>query len=180
METQRALALDPLPLIINAELGWAYYWSRQYDRAIEQFHKTVEMDSNFSFVYWGLAQAYIETQRHAEAIASLEQAVALSRDWPVIVAELGYAYARSGNKAKAQQILAQLQERLAKEYIDPVLLANIYIALDKKDRAFEWLEKGYAQRACVWMIWLKIEPKYDPLRSDPRFTALLQKMGLEK
>lgn len=178
VETKRGLELDPVSLIINTELGWAFYWARQYDQAIEQYRKTLKMDPSFVFASWGLAQAYVENEMYDEAIAELEKARTLSGGWSALLAELGYASAMSGQRVEAQRILHELKERARQEYIDPALIANIYIALGEKEQAFEWLEKAYRGRSPVWMIWLKVEPKFDRLRSDLRFTDLIRRIGL--
>jgi len=175
--TKRALELDPLSLSINAELGFAYYWSRQYDEAIAQYRKTLEMDPNFVFASWAIGQAYEQKGMYEAAIAELNKARPLSGDWQCIVAELGCAYARSGQKTKAQQVLDELKARAMREFIDPGLIAFIYIDLGETDQAFTWLEKVYEERSS-WIAFLQVEPKFDRLRSDPRFSALLKKVGL--
>jgi TolB-like protein/Tfp pilus assembly protein PilF len=180
VETTHAWELDPFSLAINNELGWALYLARRYDEAIVQYKKTLEIDPNFVFTVWSLAMAYAEMGRPEEAIAELKKFEAAGKGWPTFLAEFGYYYAVSGKKTKALDVLQQLQERAPREYIDPALLVNIYIGLGEKEEAFTWLEKAYEARSCMWMPWLKVEPRFDRLRSDPRFTALLQKMNLEK
>ena len=175
--TKRALELDPLSLIINAELGFAYYWSRQYNEAIAQYRKTLEMDPTFVFASWAIGQVYEQKGMYEAAIAELNKARPLSGDWSFIVAELGCAYARSGQKTKAEQVLDDLKARAMREFIDPGLIALIYIDLGETDQAFAWLEKVYEERSS-WIVWLQVEPKFDRLRSDPRFATLLKKVGL--
>jgi len=176
-ETRRGVELDPTSLVINAELGWAHYCARQYDQAIAQGRKTLELDPNFVYASWVIAQSYEQTGRYQESIPALKKARAIDANWPYIVAELGYAYAASGERAEAENILQQLKERAAREYIDAILIAYIYVALDEKEQAFFWLQKAYQERSGL-IPWLKVESKFDPLRSDPRFGNLLSRIGL--
>jgi serine/threonine-protein kinase len=176
-ETKRALELDPTSLVINAELGWAYYCARHYDQAIAQDRKTLELDPNFVYTSWVIAQSYEQTERYQESIAELKRARTIDANWPYIIAELGYAYAASGERSEAERILQQLKERAAREYIDAILIAYIYVGLGQKDQAFAWLEKAYQERSGL-MPFLKGEPKWDPLRGDARFADLLRSIGL--
>jgi serine/threonine protein kinase/Tfp pilus assembly protein PilF len=176
-ETKRGVKLDPTSLVINAELGWAYYCARHYDQAIAQGRKTLELDPNFVYTSWVIAQSYEQTGRYQESVAELKRARTIDANWPYIIAELGYAYAASGKRSEAEKILQQLKERAAREYIDAILIAYIYVGLGEKDQAFAWLEKAYQERSGL-MPWLKGEPKWDPLRGDARFADLLRRIGL--
>lgn len=176
-ETKRGVELDPTSLVINAELGWAYYCARHYDQAIAQDRKTLELDPNFVYTSWVIAQSYEQTERYQESVAELKRARTIDANWPYIIAELGYAYAASGERSEAERILQQLKERAAREYIDAILIAYIYVGLGQKDQAFAWLEKAYQERSGL-MPFLKGEPKWDPLRGDARFQDLLRRVGL--
>jgi eukaryotic-like serine/threonine-protein kinase len=176
-ETKRALELDPTSLVINAELGWAYYCARRYDQAIAQDHKTLELDPNFVYASWVISQSYAQTERYQESLAELKRARTIDVSWSYLIAELGYAYAASGERSEAERIIEQLKERAAREYIDAILIAYIYVGLGQKDQAFAWLEKAYQERSGL-MPWLKGEPKWDPLRGDARFADLLRRIGL--
>jgi DNA-binding winged helix-turn-helix (wHTH) protein/TolB-like protein/Flp pilus assembly protein TadD len=177
--TQMKLAqeLDPLSLVISEDLGVAYYYSRKFDEAVEQQGRTLELDQNYFFGYVRRAQAYQQKGMHAEAISDLNKARTLSGNWPAAVAELGCSYALSGQKVKARAILNELNERAKREYIDPYLIALVHTSLGEKDAAFEWLGKAYEARS-PWMAWLKVEPKFDRLRSDARFESLLRQLNL--
>jgi TolB-like protein/Tfp pilus assembly protein PilF len=176
-ETKRGVELDPTNLVISSELGLAYYFAHQYDKAIAQHRKTLEMDPNFVYASLSLAQDYDQSGKLQEALAELNKARPLSGDWAWITAELGYVDARLGKQTEAQKIIDQLNERATREYIDPGLITYVYIGLGDKDQAFAWMEKAYQERSGI-IGWLQIEPHFDPLRSDPRFTELLRRMGL--
>lgn len=176
--TERGLELDPLSLIINAELGFAHYLARRYDEAIAQYRATLELDPNFVFASWGLGQAYERTGQHEEAIAELTRAVSTSGGWPTVVAELGCAYAAAGQRAEAEAVVVELKRRAAREFVDPALIALVYCDLGETDEALEWLERAREGRSS-WMVWLAVEPKFDRLRSDPRFVELLRRVALE-
>jgi serine/threonine protein kinase/TolB-like protein/Flp pilus assembly protein TadD len=176
-EMRRALELDPFSLSMNAEMGWSLYIARDYDQAISQCRKVIELDPNFIAAYSCAAQAYEQQKMYAEAIADMNKARVLVGDDPGVMEELACAYALSGQKTEARKLLDALKERSAREYVDPGLIALIYASLGEKDQAFEWLEKAYQVRSS-WMTWLKVEPKFDPLRSDPRFTDLMRRVGI--
>jgi len=134
-----AQELDPLSLVISEDLGVAYYYSRKFDEAVEQQGKTLELDQNYFFGYVRRAQAYQQQGMYPEAIDDLKKARTLSENWPAAVAELGCAYALSGQKVKARALLNELNERAKREYIDPYLIALVHTCLGEKDAAFEWL-----------------------------------------
>lgn len=177
-EMKRGLELDPTNLILNAELGMAYNYMRQYDPAIAQFRKTLELDPNFVLVSIWIAQALEQQGKYQEALAELNRAKTVEANWPWITAEIGCVDALLGKRAEAQKIIHELNERRAREYIDPGLISDVYIALGNKDQAFVWLERAYQERAGATIPWIEFDPKFDPLRSDPRFANLLQRIGL--
>jgi len=176
-ELKRAQELDPLSLVISEDLGVAYYHARNFDQAIQQQHKTLELEPNYFFGYLRRGQAYAQKAMFKEAIDDLTKAQNLSGNWPAVIAELSCAYALAGQKSKARAMLNELTKRAQREYIDPYMIALIHTTLGDHDAAFEWLGKAYEGRS-PWMGWLKAEPKFDPLRSDPRFKTLLHQLNL--
>jgi TolB-like protein/Tfp pilus assembly protein PilF/tRNA A-37 threonylcarbamoyl transferase component Bud32 len=172
---ERAVELDPVSLILNTELGFATYVTRQYGAAVIQYRKTLEIDPRFTLASWWLAQALEQEGRHEEARTVLNSAGAVSDS--LLRSELGCVEAATGRRAEARKIVDELIERRAREYIDPTLIAYIYIALGDKDQAFAWLDRGYQERAGN-IPWMHIEPKFDPIRSDPRFADLVRRIGL--
>ena len=175
--SKRGLELDPLDLEMNAHLAWHYYFARQYDQAMEQCLQTIAMDPNFHETYWFIGWTCTQTGESAKAVDALQNAIALSGGGPEMTAELGYAYAVFGKKDEARKILDELKELSEREYVSSYFLALIYTGLGEKDQALEWLEKAYQERA-IYLIYVGKQPQFDALRSDPRFTDLLRRVGL--
>jgi TolB-like protein/Tfp pilus assembly protein PilF len=177
IETKRGVDLDPTNLILSNEFAWAYYLSHRFNEAIPLFRKNLEMDPNFVYSSYEISQTFIAKGMYREAIAELNRIRPISGDWSFILAELGCAQAGLGKRAEVESIIEELKKRMASEYIDPVVIAYIYLALDNRDQAFVWLEKAYQERAGN-VLWLKVEPKMDPIRGDARFKDLMRRMGL--
>jgi len=176
---KRAFEIDgPSPKSI-ADLGDAYYNARQYDQAIGLYLKAIEMDPNFAPAHARLGAAYLAKGMYREAIEELQKAKALdnSPERQGRFAWLAYAYAVSGQRAEAQKMLDELQETAKQRYIPPYNFALIYTGLGERDQAFLWLEKAYEEHAQN-LTHLKANPMFDSLRSDPRFTDLLRRIGL--
>jgi TolB-like protein/DNA-binding winged helix-turn-helix (wHTH) protein/Tfp pilus assembly protein PilF len=176
-ESRRALELDPLSPIINAWLGWRYFFARQYGLAIEQYLKTLEMDPTFVPAHLVLGQGYEQQSMSEKAIDELKKAVSLSGGSSLYVSSLAHAYAIAGRRSQAEMLLRQMSERAQHTYVPSFHIAIIYAGLGQKDQALVWLEKGYQERS-AWMVWLKVDPRLDVLRSDPRFQDLLRRVGL--
>jgi TolB-like protein/DNA-binding winged helix-turn-helix (wHTH) protein/Tfp pilus assembly protein PilF len=176
LHLKRAQELDPLSLELGADIGRALYISRQYDRAIEQFQKTIEMDPNFAPAHTRLGLAYLAKGMYEEAIAEYEKAKAID-ERSRRAANLGYAYGVAGKKDEALKVLDELKERAKQADVSPYDFALIYMGLGDKDQAFVWLEKTYEERPDI-LEYIKLDPKFDSLRSDPRFTDLLRRMKL--
>ena len=176
-EMKRALALEPASLVINRAVGSTFFYARQYDAAIEQCRKAVLMDPNFIGAHVYLGRAYEQKGAHGEALAEFQKALSLSEGNSNELAALGHAYAVSGKSGEARKILDELKERSKQTYVQPIWIAAVHTALGEKDQAFEWLQKGYEDRS-GWLVYLKIDPIFDSLRSDPRFADLLRRVGL--
>jgi tetratricopeptide (TPR) repeat protein len=175
-EAERSVQLDPLSIQDNRVLGQALYFARKYDQAIEQFRKTLDLDPNFPGGHEFMGEAYLHKSMFKEGIAELEKELIIFPNSKGAMAQLGYAYALEGRKAEAQKVLDQLNERSKQDYVSAVDRAIIYVGLGEKDKAFEWLEKSYEERSIGA---IKVNPIYDPLHSDPRFTDLLRRMNLQ-
>ena len=175
MHIRRANELDPFFLMANAEIGWVAYYFRDYPAAIHDCHNTLELDPNFLFALQCLQFALV-AQRDPEAIVVAKKIVSLTPGDSYQLGFLGWAEGMLGNKAEAEKLLGTISQ--AQPPALPSTMAFLHIGLGNKDRAFEWMEKMYETRAPD-LIWVKTGPEYDPLRSDPRFKALLKKMNLE-
>jgi len=175
-KANRAQELDPFSLAINVQRGFVFENARRYDEAIEQLRRVIAMDQDNYQAHWFLGHTYAASGRFAEAIAASEKAAALSRT-PGALGFLGMCYGLAGRKAEANKILNELLELSRRRYVTPPALANVYIGLGDKDRAFFWLEKAYRDRS-YYLAYLKVFPADDPLRSDPRLDDLLRRMGL--
>lgn len=176
-ELRQAQQLDPLSMIINADLSRPLYFAGQYERAIDQFRKAVAMDQNFTPGHRYLGLAYAQTRLHAESIASLQNAVTLSGDSGLMKTELAYAYAVAGRKAEALKILDELIETSRSTYVPSYFAAVIRAGLGQKDQALEALQKAVDERYSG-LTFLRVEPMLAGLRSDPRFTEILKRVGL--
>jgi len=174
-EGKRAVELDPLSLVINADLGADYYFARRYDEAIAQLHKTLEMDPGFYFAHVVLGQALDAKGARDAAIVECRKAHALDDD-PWVLGLLGHAYASSGNKTEALKILDQLKELSTQRYVSAYSFAILYLGLGEKQEALRWLEQSYQDRAGSEIGYIRVDPLLDPLRGDPRFEALAEKI----
>ncbi len=178
-ESRKAQELDPLSLIIYANVARTLYYSRKYDQAIEQLKNALEMDKNFISAHIILGLCYEHKGMYKEAIAAFQKTIPLTQNAPWSIAALGHAYAVSGKRNEALKIIKQLQDQSKHKYISPFHIGAIYNGLGDKDRAFEWFEKAYQDHSGL-VIYLKIEPEFDGLRTDPRYVDLMRRVGLEK
>ncbi len=174
-EMRKAENLDPLSLIINADLAELLGLAHSYDESIRQSLKTIEMDPNFALAHNHLAQVYLQKHMYDEAVAELQIAVKLSGDSPTCVANLARAYVASGKRSEAVKLLGDLKKRSNPGYSNAAEIAMIYVSLGDVDQAMTWLEKGYEERFNPGVL---LRPGFDPLRSDPRFQNLLHRVGL--
>jgi len=170
-ELKRALQLDPLSVIINADVGTVLTSARRYDEAIEQLRKTLEMDPSFYYAHYHLGEALEMKGLNEDAVAEYEKATALNDD-PVPQALLGHLYAKIGRKDEARRILQRLRDSPKERYVSPYLFAMIHLGLGEKDRAIDFLEKTYEDRDGYSIAFIKVDPFLDPLHGDPRFEAL--------
>jgi eukaryotic-like serine/threonine-protein kinase len=174
-EIRKAESLDPLSLIISADVGCVLYLARRYDQAIEQLHRTLQMDPNFAAAHGTLARVYEQKQMYEQAIAEYQSALSLSGGNPIWEAWLAHAYALAGRRDEAIKILIELRERPRYSFVPAQGFVYIHAALGDKDQAFFWLEKVYVRREDIFSIYT--DPAIDPLRSDPRFQDLVHRVG---
>ena len=173
-ETRRALELDPLSLIVNAEVGRTYIYARRFDEAIDQLRKTIELDSNFYTADWDLGEALEAKGLIDAAIAEYEKVRELTGN-PQIAGFLGHAYALRGRRDEALKMLAQLKDESSRRYVSAHSFALVNLGLGDKDEALRWLEKDFDD-GDAQIAFIKVNPALDPLRGDPRFKALVAKV----
>jgi len=174
-EMKLASDLDPLSLVIIKDTGEVYYLARQYDQALEYFRKVVEMDPGFVLAHRSIGMVYLQKRDFFAGIAEFQKAKQLE-DAPDSISELGYAYAVSGRREEAEGALQDLRKASKQRFISPDRFAAIYAGLGDKDKAFQWLEKTYREGGLL--TGLKVDPRWDNLRTDARFGDLLKRVGL--
>ncbi len=176
-EMNRAYELNPLSPFLNLSLGYRLYYARQYQQAIDQCQKTLAMDANFVPAHLFLGRAYEQKNMYPQAIGEIRRALELSEGDTSQLAALGHAYAISHQEGEARKVLDQLKERSQQTYVQPSLMAVIYVGLGQKDQAFDWLQKAYEDRS-AGLLYLKVDPAFDSVRSDTRFVDLVRRVGL--
>jgi len=173
-KTKKAVELDPLNPFFQMSLSFYQYWARQYDDAIAQARKTLAMDPNSAISHVLLGLSFLKKGDTAGAIAELQKSKAPDPGaW--YQGFLGYAYAISGERAKAEVVLRELEQLAKRQYVSPTAFATIYLGLGQKEKCLDWLEKSYKQQdSACW--YLKIDQIYDSVRNEPRFQALVEKI----
>ncbi len=178
-ESRKAHELDPFSLTINSALGMALGEAGREDLAIERLRATVEMDPGFSYAHFQLGRAYLGKRAFADAVAEFQRAAALSPTMPRYASALAHAYGRAGRKAEALRILDELEHGARGRHPSWTDIAIVQAGLGRKDEAFASLEKALEGRE--WrLVRMRVEPMFDPLRTDPRFADLLRRIGLPK
>ncbi len=178
-EAARARELDPVSLLANVGEGGALLSAGCADEARERLQKTVDLDPNFWIAHLALGAVCLQKGMYPEALAEYGMAREFSRGNSEAISMTGYTWARAGYAVKARGVLDELKSLSAQRYIPASNIATVYIALGEQDEAIAWLEKAYQERD-VRLSSLKIAPKWDSLRSDPRFVAILKRVGLQK
>jgi adenylate cyclase len=174
-EGKRAVELDPLSIVINADLGITLYLARRYDEAIDQLRKTLAIDPTSFYAHYNLGIALQSKGDLPRAISEYEKAEELSGD-SLVTALLGAAKALAGDKNAAEQALKNLDEIFEKQEVDEYSRALIFLGMNDKEEALRAIERGVAARDGSSLCWIKVDPLLDPLRGDPRFEALAEKV----
>lgn len=177
-ELKRAHELDALYPLVEEDVANSYLIRRDYPLAFAQVTKLLALEPNFWRVHYLLGRVYRGQRRFPEAISEVERAVRLSGANALTSAGLGQLYALSGREHDARRVLTELIDRSRKSYIDAESVAEIYLALGRKDEALDWLERACSDRSLRFAWIAKREPTLDSLRADPRFKVLLKRMGL--
>ena len=170
-----AMRLDPLSLPNNAEVVRTLYYSRDYDRAIEQGQKALQLDPNYARTQFWLGRVYSQKQMHSEAIAASRKILEAMPDSNLALTEMAYSLAAGGRQTEARKILRRLEERSERSFVPNYNLAVIHIALNEEDIAMRYMQQAYENRDWALLV-LAVEPRLDPLRRDPRFQEISAKL----
>ncbi len=168
--------LDPFSVVAIQEVGWALYYGRRFDEAIDQFHKAVELEPGWDQLYFGLGQTLVQQQRYEEAIAALRTAARMGPGNAFTEAALAYALGRAGRRSEAEYALEQLTEKYA--YVPYWFYSIVSIGLNDRQRAIEALENAFRNHEPC-LVSIKVDPVFDPLRQDDRFSDMVRRIGLE-
>jgi serine/threonine-protein kinase len=174
---RRASELDPLSLIINTSLASVLDFQGDYDAAIEMHKRTLELEPYFHFAWIFLGRAYEHKHDYEKAIEAYKKGCLYSGNAAIAKGRLGQAYANAGMRKEADEILRDLESQRSQHYVPANFIAQIYIGLGDKDRAYKWLDEAIEERG-VWLLWLKPSAEFDLLRSDERYMDLLRKIGV--
>jgi TolB-like protein/Tfp pilus assembly protein PilF len=172
-----ARELDPFSLILNMNVADPFFYSRQYDRAATQLLTLLEHEPRFFPAQFQLGRVYVQMEKYSEAIAAFERAAQFSGQQEVLPA-LAHANALAGKTQEARAILERMKNDKSGRYVASPMIARIYLGLEEFETALDWLKKGLEERS-YWMVFLKTDPVYDPIRSHPRFAELLRITGLD-
>ena len=179
---KKAMALGPRSPVVNTDVGLTLYFARRYDEAIAQLTKTLDIDPTFALAYVPLGGAYVQKKRYAEAIAAYEHftmGLAYAHlSHPIPIAALGHVYAVSGRTDDALNYLDLVGEMSATQYVAPYWMGVLNAGLARNEEALQWLERAFEGHDGS-MVFLRVDPVFDGIRTDRRFMVLLNKMGLE-
>lgn len=178
-EIHRAQELDPLSLQISVELAWNFFMARDHRRALEHCQRTLEMEADFAPAHLIAGLASEQLARADEALAAFRRAREAGRSNPATLAALGHGLASSGAREEAVEILSLLRAPAEPTYVAPYWSAVIHAGLGEAHEALDCLERAYAERD-VWLVWAAREPRFDSLRGEPRFAALLSRLGFAR
>lgn len=179
-ELRRALEIDPMSPEGNTLLAHFFFLARRYDESIEQAQRTLELDPSYFFVEFTLGEAYAQKRQFDQALAAYRRAAEITARGgellPDVPGGMAYIHGVAGNRAEATRYIRELEDVSKRRYVSAFEFAKAYLALGRTDQALNWLEKSYEDRN--WpMMWIKVDPRFDPLRTHPRFQALLERMN---
>ncbi len=183
IEAAYALKIDPLYFRTHVLYGIIMYNQKEFTKAEEYLKTAIELKPDYSYPYFYLGLLFIHQKRYVEGISVYEKAMSLIGNGPGLLdgtgLHLGWAYAKSGDQERANEILSDLNEKAKSEYVSPVEIGLIYLGLDEMDNALTWVTRAVEDHDNNALV-LMNDPIFDPIRSDPRYTKLLRKMGLEE
>ena len=174
-EIRAAQQLDQLSLPINTDLGFCYYYSRQYEEAVKQLSAVLEMNRDFTLAHLWLGRTYQELGQFDEALAAFRRVGEQLRDWPVAIAARGFVEGVAGRRGEAMATLAELERLGRRKFVTSYGIALVHAGLGDSDASLKWLGHAFDERS-NWLVWLRLDPRWDRLRSDPRFVRLVGRM----
>jgi DNA-binding winged helix-turn-helix (wHTH) protein/TolB-like protein/lipoprotein NlpI len=174
-EIQLAQQRDPLSLAVNTDLGFHYYYTGQYDQAVKQLQLVLQMNPAFPPAHLWLGRTYQELGKFDDALVEFQAVEDRVRDWPVSIAARGFVAGVAGRPSQALDALAELEQLSRRRFVTSYGVALVYAGLGQNDAAFAWLEKAFDERS-NWLVWLRLDPRWNGLRSDPRFGQLVSRM----
>ena len=177
VEAHTALELDPASVSIRRSVGWVYYYARRYDQARYHMARAVAMNPTAAETYRVLGLLLAQQDQWNEAERVLREGMTLPGAATYTAAALGYVLARAGRRTEAEGLLAELEAQRRRDYVSPVAFATLYLGLDDHERALDWTERALEERR-GWLAYLRVNPLLDPLRGQPRFEAMIEKLGL--
>ena len=177
-EIQLARQPDPLSLPVNSDLGFHYYYRGRYDEAVKQLTFVLELNKDFPPAHLWLGRTYQELGRFEDALAEFQHVEDKLPEWPVSIAAKGFVAGISGRTDEAQSILVKLQRLASKKFVTSYGVALVHAGLGQRDSAFAWLNKAFDERS-HWLVWLRLDPRWNGLRSDPRFAELVNRVGFQ-
>jgi DNA-binding winged helix-turn-helix (wHTH) protein/lipoprotein NlpI len=175
-EIQLARQRDPLSLPINSDLGFCYYYTGQYDEAAKQLRFVLELKGDFPPAHLWLGRTYQELGRYDAAIAEFRQVEERLREWPVPMAARGFVEGIAGRADEARETLVELEKLAHRKFVTSYGVALVHTALGEKDAALTWLNKAFDERS-HWLVWLRLDPRWNRLRTDLRFVELVGRVG---
>jgi len=174
---EKARQINPLSAFIVTDMGFCMYYGNEYDKAITYLKSTLEIYPSFPLAHLWLGRAYQAKKMYDEALLEYDAAEQLNKDFVPTIAAKGYVYGITGKKAEAEKILERLNTLATHKYVTPYGVALVYAGLGNKDKVFEYLEKAFIDRS-HWLVWLKLDARWESIRSDSRFINLLKKIQL--
>jgi TolB-like protein/DNA-binding winged helix-turn-helix (wHTH) protein/Tfp pilus assembly protein PilF len=175
-EIERALQLDPLSVPINTDIGFQMFYVENYDGAIEQLKKTLQMNPKYPLAHLWLGRSYQQKRMFDESMAEYQATDSALPNWVVTIAGIGNLQGLARKNVDARLTLAKLNAMSESKYVTPYGVALVYAGMGNKDEAFRWLEKAFDDRA-NWLVWLQFDPRWEALRADPRYAEMVHRMG---
>jgi TolB-like protein/Flp pilus assembly protein TadD len=177
MAIGRALELDPLSPQLNTDKGFTLFYMREYDQAIKVLKDALAIEPRNALAHAWLGRAYQEKKMYSEAIAEYEKTLTAIKDWPVMLAAIGHVYGITGRREEALKMLERMNAVAKSRYVTPYGVALVYASINDKEKAFEYLNKAFEEKS-NWLVWLKQDPRWEPIKNDSRYQELVSRVGL--